>query len=124
VTIWKLGIAMVIGYVIIAIFMSFDSERPKLQWKSAQWLPVYLIGMGLISWKGQFGFPATITVAGKAVTNPLTGHIAFGLDLGVVAVFSLVIYYWAVATRLPREEMLALVAHQAAEPEPDLMEPV
>jgi amino acid transporter len=111
VTIWKLGIAMVIGYVIIAIFMSFDSERPKLEWKSAQWLPVYLIGMGLISWQGQFG-------------PDNTSNIPFGLDLGVVAVFSLVIYYWAVATRLPREEMLALVAHQAAEPEPDLMEPV
>jgi amino acid transporter len=110
-TIWKLGIAMVVGYVLIAIFMSFDPERPKLQWRSAQWLPVYLLGMGVISWQGQFG-------------PDNTNRIPFGLDLGVVAVFSLIIYYWAIATRLPREEMLELVNKQAAEPEPDLMEPV
>jgi hypothetical protein len=67
--------------------------------------------MGVISWQGQFG-------------PDNTNRIPFGLDLGVVAVFSLIIYYWAIATRLPREEMLELVNKQAAEPEPDLMEPV
>jgi len=110
-TIWKLGIAMVVGYVLIAIFMSFDPQRPKLQWKSAQWFPVYLIGMGIISWQGQFG-------------PDNTNRIPFGIDLLVVAVFSLLIFYWAQATRLPRDEMLELVAMQAAEPAPDLMDPV
>ncbi len=110
-TIWKLGIAMVVGYVLIAIFMAIDPERPKLQWRSAQWLPVYLILMGVISWQGQFG-----------PNN--TGRIPFGIDLLLVAVLSLGIFYWAQATRLPREEVLELVAKQAAEPDPDLMEPV
>ncbi len=36
--------------------------------------------------------------------------------MGVVAVFSLIIYYWAQATKLSREEMLNLVGRQAAEP--------
>ncbi len=31
----------------------------------------------------------------------------------IVAVFSVVIFYWAMATRLPREEMLYLVDRQA-----------
>ncbi len=110
-TIWKLGIAMVIGYVLIAIFMSMDPQRPKLQWRSAQWLPVYLIGMGIISWQGQFG-------------PDNTGNIPFGLDLAIVAVFSLVIYYWAIATRLPDSEMQELVARQAGEPDPNLADPV
>jgi len=30
----------------------------------------------------------------------------------IVAVFALVIYYWAMATRLPTEEMLNLVERQ------------
>ena len=34
--------------------MAYDKERPPLDWRSAQWLPVYLIGMGIISWQGQF----------------------------------------------------------------------
>ncbi len=109
--IWKLGIVLVIGYVLISIAMAFDKDRPPLDWKSAQWLPVYLIGMGIISWLGQY--------SGGAVKSPVnTNTIPFWWDMVVVAGFSLIIYYWAQATRLPREEMLALVARQSA-PEPE-----
>ena len=52
--IWKLGIVLVIGYVLIGISMAFDPQRPPLDWKSAVWLPAWLIGMGLISWQGQY----------------------------------------------------------------------
>jgi amino acid transporter len=109
--IWKLGVCIVIGYVIMGVCMAFDENRPPLDWKSAQWLPVYLVGMGIISWQGQF--------SGGAVKSPVnTGHIPFWVDLGVVAVFSLVIYYWAMATKLPKEEMLDLVERQSGiEPE-------
>jgi len=48
--IWKLGIVLVIGYVLIGIFMAFDKQRPPLKWKAAVWL----IGMGVISWQGQY----------------------------------------------------------------------
>jgi amino acid transporter len=112
--IWKLAVVLVIGYVIIGIFMAFDSQRPPLDWKSAQWLPVYLLGMGIISWQGQF--------SGGAVAAPVnTNRIPFWWDMVIVAGFSLVIYFWAMATRLPREEMLDLVNRQAAVPvEPPL----
>ncbi len=52
--IWKLGVVLIIGYVVIGIFMAFDPQRPPLDWKSAIWLPVWLIGMGIISWQGQY----------------------------------------------------------------------
>ena len=106
-TLWKLAVAIVIGYVLIGIAMAFDPQRPPLDWRSAQWLPVYLIGMGIISWQGQY--------SGGAVAAPLnTGHIPFWWDMVVVAAFSLIIYYWAMATRLSRDEMLNLVNRQAA----------
>jgi amino acid transporter len=101
-TLWKLGICIAIGYALISIAMFFDNERPPLEWKSAQWLPVYLIGMGIISWQGQFG-------------PDNTGRIPLWWDIIIVAAFSLVIYFWAMATRLPREEMLMLVQRQAGE---------
>src|SRR6185437_15178772 len=101
VVIWKLGIVLVIGYILIGVSMAFDKHRPPLDWKSAQWLPVYLIGMGIISWLGQYG--------GGAVKPPLpTGTIPFWWDMVVVAVFSLAIYYWAQAVKLPKQEMQAL----------------
>jgi amino acid transporter len=105
-TVWKLGLVIVIGYVLIAVCMAFDENRPPLDWKSAQWLPFYLIGIGIISWQGQY--------SGGAVAAPLnTNHIPFWWDMLVVAVFSLVIYYWAMATRLPKAEMLNLVERQS-----------
>jgi len=97
--IWKLGIVLVIGYVLIGISMAFDKQRPPLDWKSAVWLPVWLIGMGIISWQGQYG-------------DGSTGNIPFWWDMLIVAVFGLAIYYWAMVTRLPREEMLNLVERQ------------
>ena len=108
--IWKLGVVLIIGYVIIGICMAFDPQRPPLDWKSAVWLPAWLIGMGIISWKGQY--------SGGAVAPPLnTGHIGFWWDMLVVAAFSVAIYFWAMATRLPRDEMLTLVNKQGGEEE-------
>jgi amino acid transporter len=107
-TVWKLGVCILIGYVLIGVCMAFDPQRPKLDWKSAQWLPVYLIGMGIISWMGQY---AGSSVPLVAPAN--TMDIPFGWDFLVVAVFSLAIYYWAMYTKLPRDEMLRLVEAQA-----------
>ena len=98
--VWKLGIVLVVGYVLIGISMALDPQRPPLDWKSAVWLPVWLIGLGIVSWQGQYG-PGN------------TGKIPFWWDMLIVAVFSVVIFYWAMATRLPREEMLNLVGRQA-----------
>jgi len=106
--IWKLGVVLVIGYILIGISMAMDSERPPLDWKSAQWLPVYLVGMGIISWQGQYS-------GESALSPPLnTGRIHFGWDIAIVAVFSLIIFYWAQAVRAPREEVMELVSRQAA----------
>jgi|SRR5580658_2777243 amino acid transporter len=98
--VWKLGIVLIIGYVLIAVSMAFDPQRPPLDWKPAQWLPVYLIGMGVITWQGQYGPDNTF-------------RIPFGPDMLIVLAWSLVIYYWAVACRLPREQMLQRVAAQS-----------
>jgi ABC-type dipeptide/oligopeptide/nickel transport system permease component len=94
--------------------MAFDKQRPTVQWRSAIWLPVWLIGLGIISWQGQF--------SGSSDKHPLpptiTMNIPFWWDIVVLAAFSLVIYYWAIHSRLPREEMLELVSAQADEPAP------
>jgi amino acid transporter len=104
--IWKLGVVLVIGYVLMGISIALDKDRPPLDWKSAIWLPVWLVGLGIISWQGQYG-------SGAAPIN--TGRIPFWWDMVIVAAFSLVIFYWAMATKLPREEMMNLVERQSGE---------
>jgi amino acid transporter len=117
--VWKLGVVLVIGYVIMGILMAIDPQRPALKWKSAIWMPVWLIGMGIISWQGVYSGQSSKTP--KPPIN--TGHIHFWWDIGVVAVFSLVIYFWAMYSRLSRDEMLTLVNQQAEagdDPLPDV----
>jgi amino acid transporter len=106
---WKLGICIVIGYVLIGTAMAFDKNRPPLDLRSAQWLPVYLIGMGIISWQGQYG--------GGGTGN--TNNIPLWWDMVIVAVFSLIIFFWAQAVKLPRDEMLKLVSAQSGVEPPE-----
>ena len=81
---WKLGIAILIGYVILVANRVFNlnPNTPALNWRAAHWLPVYLVGMGLIVYLSDFG----------PLDNP---WFPLWWDMFAVAVFSLVIYAWA-----------------------------
>ena len=73
-----------------------NSHKPVLQWRAAQWLPVYLVGLGVIVYLSPYG----------PLKSPV---IPLWWDIAVTAVFSLVIYYWALAVALPTgqiEEMI------------------
>ncbi|MBV9026158.1 MAG: APC family permease [Streptomycetaceae bacterium] len=100
-TLWRLGLAIVLGYVLLgaSVLFKLNPKVPHMHWKNAQWLPVYLIGMGVISWQG--GFCST----GPASTQTCgaTGNIPMWWDIALIACFSLAIYYWAYLVRLPDE---------------------
>jgi amino acid transporter len=110
---WKLGVAILIGYVILVLnrVLRLNPIAPELNWKAAQWLPVYLIGLGLIVYLSDFG--------------PLT-HPVFPLyvDIAVVAVFSLIIYYWARAVALPAERIQRVIDDILAPEEEQVAEKV
>jgi len=93
---FKLGIAILIGYVILAANRIFhlNDKAPVLDWKAAQWLPVYLVGMGIIVYLSTFG-PAEV--------------IPLWWDMLVVAAFSLVIYFWAIKVALSREQIQTMI---------------
>jgi amino acid transporter len=101
-TLQKLGYAIILGYVLIGAnyLLKLNPHLPRLDWRAAQWLPAYLVGMGVLSWQGRYCSqgPATTTVCGA------TNAIPQWWDLGIIAAFSLAIYYWALAVRLPDEE--------------------
>ena len=95
---WKLGVAIVLGYVILGINRVFklNPHAPVLNYRAAQWLPVYLIGMGVIVYLSDYG----------PLKNPL---IPLWWDIITVAAFSLIIYYWAIAVALPSEQIQAMI---------------
>lgn len=94
-TLQALGAAIVLGYLILMGTRLFSLNGTSLipDYRAAQWLPVYLLGIGLIEWISDFGPGHSFLFK----TAPL--HY-WWLDIIVVALFSLVIYYWAQAVAL------------------------
>ncbi|MFI2205242.1 APC family permease [Streptomyces sp. NPDC020192] len=87
-TLWRLGFAILIGYVLLGSYAAYAIRKdlpnaPRLDFKAAQWLVPYLLGIGVISYLSTFGG---------------NGDLPLWWDMLVVTVFSLGIYYWAKAT--------------------------
>ena len=95
---WKLGVAILIGYAILGISRMFhlNDKSPHLHWRSASWLPAYLVGIGIITYISSFG----------PMDEPILGDY---LGILVTVVFSVAIYYWAMAVALPTEEIEEMV---------------
>src|ERR1700754_879996 len=102
---WKLGVAILLGYAVLILnqVLKLNPVRPEFEVRSAVWLPVYLVGLGLIVYLSDFG--------------PLKNAV-FPLwwDMVAVAVFSVAIYAWAIRVALPTEKIEPLIAHGASEP--------
>jgi amino acid transporter len=102
-------VVMLIGFVLIAISYAFNlnENKPRIDWGAAVWVFPYLIGMGIISFLGGFGQGGILGSVGtfKNVLVGGNGHIALYWDLLVLTVFSLVIYYLAIARRLPAADV-------------------
>jgi amino acid transporter len=95
---WKLGVAILIGYAILAAnqLLGLNPITPQFELRSALWLPVYLVGMGLIVYLSDFGPTA----------DP---WFPLWWDMLAVAVFSLGIYFWALRLALPAEKIERLI---------------
>jgi amino acid transporter len=105
-----LVIALLLGYGLIWLSYVFklNPRAPAMDWQAAPWIITWIIGMGVISYLSDFGAGGIIGGIGffKHVLDQ-GGTDDIGLWGGVIAsgLFSLVIYYWAVASRLPAHKV-------------------
>ena len=105
-TLWRLYIAIVVGFVLLAIGRVVNPSEfiPRLDFRSSSWLWPYFIGMAVLSYLSPTDFGGI-------------GVIPFGLDIVLVAAFSVAIYYYAMSVRLTPEEVRGHVADARAEAE-------
>ena len=110
---WKLGVAILIGYLILGVSrgLHLNDHTTVLDWRAAAWLPVYLVGMGLIVFLSDFG----------PLSNPV---FTLGWDMLAVAVLSLAIYYWAMAVALSKEQIEEMISEVVLPEEEGLEAPV
>ncbi|MBV8431468.1 MAG: APC family permease [Solirubrobacterales bacterium] len=109
-----LMVAMLIGYGLIAISYAFklNPRAPRLDWGAAVWIIPYFVGILAISYISEFGGGGIIGGIGpfkhvldQGGNNPLgwAPHAVLYGGMAISAVFSLIIYYLAIARRLPVE---------------------
>jgi amino acid transporter len=89
---WKLFAAIGIGLVLLAISQLSRpaAQRVPLDWRASVWMWPWLVGLMAISYLASFE-------GGR-------DDLHFGLDMAVTAVFSLVIYFFALSMRLSPEQ--------------------
>ncbi len=114
VTYSTLMVFFIIGVILIGASFVFNlnSHRPDIDWTAAIWVVPYLVGMGILSWFGQFGtgHPFNGFYGFEHILNGGTLAIPFYWDLLIVAAFSLVIYYGAQYFRLPTSQVDKYIA--------------
>ena len=108
--VYKVDLTVLVGYVLLALsrVLNMNPIKPVLDFKAAQWLPVYLLGSLAIIWFSSFD---TGGAGSYGNLNPKSSGppLHFGYDMLVMAVFSLVIFYWAMAVALPTERIQAMI---------------
>ena len=110
-TVGTLMIVIIVGYMLMILSnaLNLNEKRPAPRCAAAAcWIPVYLAGMAVISYFGNFGAPYKLVGGigwfGTHLVGP-DGKIGFWWDMFIVVAFSFAIYFWALATRLPESEV-------------------
>ena len=99
-TTWKLAVAMLVGLALFAFGAWRSGTGAQRSFSNAIWLGPWFGGQVLIGFLGRYG---------DGARNILPNWV----DIGVVTVFALVIFYWAVSLTMTKAETAAAVAKDA-----------
>ncbi len=105
---WKLLAAIFVGRLVfeVALRRAKDVRRPDIDWRAASWIWPWLIGMTIIGLLGRYG---------TGSQNTLPNWI----DLLVVILFSLVIFYYAVSLAMDSDHVHVAVETEERQLERD-----
>ncbi|HEX4346944.1 MAG TPA: APC family permease [Vicinamibacterales bacterium] len=98
-TTWKLALSMLFGFVLFMIGTAKAGTSSEGRAGNSIWIWPWLAGQVVIGWLGRYG-------GGRSI-------LPNWIDILVVTLFSLVIFYWAVSAALSKEDAAAAVAKDA-----------
>jgi amino acid transporter len=118
-----LYVLIAIGFIIFAAYqLALPRERRTIiEWRSSYWILPWLGGLLIISWLGRYNATTTNIFGVNLVA---TMRLASWVDIGVLAVFSLAIYYWAVHSGMPQVKVQEAVESVEAEASVELDTPL
>ncbi len=101
-TTWKLVVAMLVGRVLFEVRLRRAADpvnRTDIDWRAASWIWPWLIGLTILGVVGRYGKDA----------YPKLPEIPEWWDLGVVVLFSIGIFYYAVDMAMSSDKVQAAV---------------
>jgi len=118
-----LYVMIAIGFVIFAAYQVClpSQRRTIIEWRSSYWIVPWLAGLLIISWLGRYNSSLTEIFGVNLVA---TMRLPKWIDLLVLAVFSLAIYYWTVSSAMPTAKVQAAVQNVEAEASVELETPL
>jgi amino acid transporter len=84
--VWKMMVAVAIGYVLLAIFQATDTKKraPQLDFRHGWWVLLWFGGITLVSYLGSYSGVSSATEAGQADVYGFTGGIIANAVLTVI----------------------------------------
>ncbi len=123
---WKLDILIIVGFIIFFIGAAAMKTDSIKKIKHAAWIAPWLIGLTVISSMGRYGAWGPKSIPDPDHPGQFTYNTAFHnwlsrdhqflpsfVDLAVVIVFSLLIYYWAVSLVMDQPDVDAAIERDA-----------
>jgi amino acid transporter len=107
----KLDIAVAFFLVLYVIARRLDPNQEPLDFRAGAWAIPWVLGLTFLSITGGSYVGSYNTFLG--ITVPY--HMPFWWDLGIIAVFSLVIFYWGVHSSLTPQRVLEHAAEAQAD---------
>ncbi len=107
--------ALLLGYALIGLSYAFklNPKAPAMDWRAAQWIIGWIIGMGVICYLSPFtpgGIIGGIGPFKHVLDQGGTGDISLWASIIASGLFSMIIYQWAVMTALPPHKVDEYVA--------------
>ncbi|WP_026152786.1 APC family permease [Actinopolyspora halophila] len=103
----KMLIGLLVGYVVFAIYHAVTNhDTPPIDFRSGSWFPIWLAGVMVFSYFGEVDPSAE---AGASFLGGGDGAIGIGLGAVVLAVWSVLIYYYSMSVRLPAHRAVAYI---------------
>jgi amino acid transporter len=110
--IWKLDILLLIGIVLFFVGANVKKTDALNKISHAVWIGPWLIGLNVISLAGRYGAWAP-GQKGHSWLSEYHNGLPENIDLLVVIVFSVLIYYWAVSLVMKQEDVDAAIERDA-----------
>jgi amino acid transporter len=110
--IWKLDILLLIGIVLFFVGANIRKTDALTKMRHAIWIGPWLVGLNVISLAGRYGAWAP-GQKGHAWLSEYHNGLPDGIDLLVVIVFSVALYYWAVSLVMSQEDVDAAIERDA-----------